>query len=303
VSPCSLPRPRNGNFAHASRSDGPRNLLELQALHPAQPSALVLYCSDFTLTLLHTGRSLDHRNPTGAQRATSARSGFLIVCCSDCTPASFPYASASFTHSHTLSLDSCCRPTAGKSSSPAGLSTLVYAYVVDCAPASPYAYSSSSHRFPDERTPIEATLLFQRHLWSLVWVWVWVWDWIHWHASPRTRSPSYLHPPFTHYSFSSRSLVRDGHTSPHMPRLVVPHSTCPSLSRCLPRTQLYNRSCSNKHTNTQRIGVSAIESGRNCGGLHPRSPTPLEVVWVTLRWTGSEYVSLGTATLSDLDSG
>ena len=30
----SLPLPHNGNFAHASRSDGPRNLLELQALHP-----------------------------------------------------------------------------------------------------------------------------------------------------------------------------------------------------------------------------------------------------------------------------
>jgi len=59
-----------------------------------------------------------------------------------------------FTHSHTLSLDSYCRPTAAKSSSPAGLSTLVYAYVVDCAPASPYAYSSYTHRFPDERTPI-----------------------------------------------------------------------------------------------------------------------------------------------------
>jgi hypothetical protein len=53
-----------------------------------------------------TGRSLDHRNPTGAKLAASARSGFLIVCCRDCTPASFPYASASFTHSHTLSLDS-----------------------------------------------------------------------------------------------------------------------------------------------------------------------------------------------------
>ena len=39
------------------------------------------------------------------------------------------------------------------------ISTLVYAYVVDCAPASPYAYSSSTHRFPDERTPIEATPL------------------------------------------------------------------------------------------------------------------------------------------------
>jgi hypothetical protein len=37
----SLPRPRNGNFAHASRSDSPRNLLELRALYPAQPSALV----------------------------------------------------------------------------------------------------------------------------------------------------------------------------------------------------------------------------------------------------------------------
>jgi hypothetical protein len=93
--------------------------------------ALVLYCSDFTLTLLHTGRSLDHRNPTGAQCDDSARSGFLIVCCIDYTPPSFPYTSASFTHSHTLSLDSCCRPTDCKSSSPAGLSTLVYASFSD----------------------------------------------------------------------------------------------------------------------------------------------------------------------------
>ena len=121
--------------------------------------AVVLYCSDFTLTLLHTGRSLDHRNPTGAQCDDSARSGFLIVCCIDYTPPSFPYTSASFTHSHTLSLDSFCRPTACKSRSSAGLFPLVYAYVVDCFPASPYAYSSSTHRFPDERTPIEATPL------------------------------------------------------------------------------------------------------------------------------------------------
>jgi hypothetical protein len=42
----------------------------------------------------------------------------------------FLLASASFTHSHTLSLDSYCRPTTGKSSSPAGLSTLVYACLV-----------------------------------------------------------------------------------------------------------------------------------------------------------------------------
>jgi hypothetical protein len=224
----SLPRPRNGNFAHASRSDGPRNLLELQALRPAQPSALVLYCSDFTLTLFHTGRSLDHRDPTGAQRAASARSGFLIVCFSDCTPASFPYASAFFTHPHTLSLDSFCRPTAGKSSSPAGLFPLVYACVVDCAPASPYEYSTHTG-FPMS-AHLSRLRLFQRHLRSLVWVWVWVWDWIHSHTSLRTRSPSSRHPPFTHYPFSPRSQVCDGQTSPHKPRLVVSHSTCPPLS-------------------------------------------------------------------------
>jgi hypothetical protein len=68
--------------------------------------------------------------------------------------------------------------------------------------------------------------LFQRHLRCLVWVWVWVWDWIHWHTSPRTRSSSSLHPPFTHYSFSPRSLVCGGQPSPHKPRLVVSHSTC-----------------------------------------------------------------------------
>ena len=101
----------NGNFAHASRSDGLRNLLEIQALHTAQPSALVLYCSDFTLTLFHTVRSLDHHNPIGIQHTASARSGFLIVCCINCTPTSFPYASAFFTHSHTLNLDSFYRPT------------------------------------------------------------------------------------------------------------------------------------------------------------------------------------------------
>ena len=32
------------------------------------------------------------------------------------------------------------------------LATLVYAYVVDRTPASPCTYSSSTHRFPDERT-------------------------------------------------------------------------------------------------------------------------------------------------------
>jgi len=231
----SLPRPRNGNFAHASRSDGPRNLLELQALCPAQPSALVLYCSDFTLTLFHTGRSLDHRKPTGAQRAASARSGFLIVCCSDCTPASFPYASAFFTHSHTLSLDSFCRPTAGKSSSPAGLFLpLVYAYVVDCASASPYAYSSSTHRSPDERTPIEATPLSATSAELGLELGLGLgWDSL-------SRFSSHALPFFSPPSFHtlSLSLVCGGQTSPRKPWLVVSHSTCPPLSSS-PHANLY----------------------------------------------------------------
>jgi hypothetical protein len=78
--------------------------------------------------------------------------------------------------------------------------------------------------------------LFQRHLRSLVWVWVWVWDWIHSHT-PRTRSPSSRHPPFTHWPFPPRSLVCGGQPSPHKPRLVVSHSTCRALqlgrSQCL----------------------------------------------------------------------
>jgi hypothetical protein len=38
------------------------------------------------------------------------------------------------------------------------------------------------------------------------------------------------HPPFTHYPFPPRSLECGGQTSPHNPRLVVSHNTCPPLS-------------------------------------------------------------------------
>ena len=71
----------------------------------------------------------------------------------------FLLASVSFTLSHTLSLDSFCRPTTAKSSSPLGLFPLVYVYIVYCETVYPYIYSSSTHRFPDEHTPIEATPL------------------------------------------------------------------------------------------------------------------------------------------------
>jgi hypothetical protein len=64
---------------------------------------------------------------------------------------------------HTYKQDgwsSFCNQNASQLCSLAGLSLLtVYVGVVECAPASPYTYSSSTHRFPDERTPIEATPL------------------------------------------------------------------------------------------------------------------------------------------------
>ena len=45
-----------------------------------------------------------------------------------------------------------------------------------------------------------------------------------------SHSPSAPPPSFTQSPYSPRSLVRDGQTSPHKPRLVVSHSTCPPLS-------------------------------------------------------------------------
>jgi hypothetical protein len=53
-----------------------------------------------------------------------------------------------------------CIHNADQLGSLAGLSLLtVYVGVVECVSASPYTYSSSTHMFPDERTPIEATPL------------------------------------------------------------------------------------------------------------------------------------------------
>ena len=54
-------------------------------------------------------------------------------------------------------MDGFCNQNADQLGSLAGLSfPVVYVGVVECASASPYTYSSSTHRFPDERTPIEA---------------------------------------------------------------------------------------------------------------------------------------------------
>jgi hypothetical protein len=107
--------------------------------------------------------------------------------------------------------------------------------------------------------------LFQRHLRSLVWVWVWVWDWVHWHTSPRTRSPSSRHPPSTHHPFPPRSLVCGGQASPHKPRLVVSHSTCPPLS-------------SSPHAHSFVFGTVVINTTHNTqrhrDGGHGPSPGP-----------------------------
>jgi hypothetical protein len=62
-----------------------------------------------------------------------------------------------------------------------------------------------------------------------------------WHSSSPgarslSRSPSSAPPSFTQSPSPPRSLVRDGQTSPH--------------------SQLYNRSCSNKHTHGARCDVT-----------------------------------------------
>ena len=67
-------------------------------------------------------------------------------------------------------------------------------------------------------------------------------------ARSLSRSPSSSPSPFTQYPSSPRSLVRDGQTSSHWPRLVVSRSTCPHFPPKPAREQLCNRYCSNKHT-------------------------------------------------------
>jgi hypothetical protein len=51
-----------------------------------------------------------------------------------------------------------------------------------------------------------------------------------------TKSHEQHCPSFTQSPSPPRSLVRDGQTSPHSPRLVVSRSTCPPLSTLLSHT-------------------------------------------------------------------
>jgi hypothetical protein len=54
--------------------------------------------------------------------------------------------------------------------------------------------------------------------------------------------PSPPPPSFTQSPSPPRSLVRDGHPSPHRPRLVVSRNTCPPISHPPQRKQLCTRS-------------------------------------------------------------
>jgi hypothetical protein len=94
---------------------------------------------------------------------------------------------------------------------------------------------------------------------------LWVWDWIHWHTSPRTRFPFSRHPPFTHYPSPPRSLVCGGQTSPHKPRLVVSHSTCPPLS-------------SSPHAHSFVFGTAVIHNNPVQWVSHPLVGKPPRIV-------------------------
>jgi hypothetical protein len=75
-------------------------------------------------------------------------------------------------------------------------------------------------------------------------------------------SPSFFHT----ISLSPSSLVHDGQTSPHRPRLVVSRSTCPPIFPPHTRKQLCTRSCSNKHTHTQ-AHFTALKMGTPLVGV------------------------------------
>jgi hypothetical protein len=82
-----------------------------------------------------------------------------------------------------------------------------------------------------------------------------------WHSgSPSarslSRSPAPPPPSFTQSPSPLRSLVRDGQTSPHRPRLVVSRSTCPPLSP-------------SPHANSFIIGTAVINTHTPQGYFSP----------------------------------
>jgi len=152
-------------------------------------------------------------------------------------------------------MDGFCNHNADQLGSLAGPSLLtVYVGVVECAPASPYTYPTSTHRFPDERTHrgyasfsdicgawfgfgsgfgigLTLTLLL-------------------------ARAPLLLSTLLSHtIPFPPRSLVCGGQPSPHKPRLVVSHSTCPPLS-------------SSPHAHSFVLSTAVINNNNAADGTH-----------------------------------
>ena len=91
-----------------------------------------------------------------------------------------------------------------------------------------------------------------------------------WHSSSPSarclsRYPSSPPPSFTQSPSLPHSLVRDRQASPHRPRLVVSHSTCPPLSP-------------SPHANSFVIGTAVINAQlttHQCcptGPAHPQTP-------------------------------
>jgi hypothetical protein len=143
----------------------------------------------------------------------------------------------------------------------------VYVGVVECAPASPYTYSSSTHRFPDERTPIEAEeatplSATSAELGSDLGLGLGLGS--HFSSHAPSHAPLLLATLLSHnipfprvHKCVMGKLV---HTCLGSSYLIAHVLHCPPPPR---RTQLYNRSCSNKHTRQAResrgpppIGVS-----------------------------------------------
>ena len=135
-------------------------------------------------------------------------------------------------------MDGFCNQKADLLGCLAGLSfPVVYVGVVECAPASPYTYSST-HRFPDERTPIEVTPL----------------------PAPSAELGLGL------------GLGLGSHSSSHAPLLLA---TLLSLSPS-PRTQLYHRSCSNKHTHSVELCLAA--NTIPASSVHIAAPSSIRVL-------------------------
>ena len=97
------------------------------------------------------------------------------------------------------------------------------------------------------------------------------------------RSPSPPPPSFTQSPCPPRSLVRDGQTSPHRPRLVVSRSTCPPLSpsslanSLIIGTAVINTNAVNEyHRREPRTNIwpasrmRAVQCRRHASGAHCR---------------------------------